>query len=103
MVVQESDVVALVKAEWLEMEKCDRIKYMLKMKRTEMLLYVIWELWEFSRIMPKLVKGTTIQLKVSLTQMGFTREEECLGAGEGEISVLDILNWKCKWVIHLKM
>lgn len=42
--------------------------------------------------MPKLVKGTTIQQKVSLTQMGFTREEGCLGAREGEISVLDILN-----------
>jgi len=92
MVVQERDVVALVKAESLEMQKVDRIKIYVEDKRTEMLLYVIWELWEFSRIMPKLVKGTTIQLKVSLTQIGFTGEEACLGAGEAEISVLDIFN-----------
>ena len=65
MVGQERDV-ALVKAESLEVEKVDRSKIYVEDKRTEMLLYVIWELWEFSRIMPKLVKGTTKQLKVSL-------------------------------------
>ena len=43
--------------------------------------------------MPKLVVAdTTIWLEVSLTEMGLTRKEQCLGAGRGEISVLDILN-----------
>lgn len=43
---------------------------------------MIWELWEFSRIMPKLaVADTTIWLEVSLTEIGLSTKEECLGAG----------------------
>lgn len=99
MVVQGRDAVAVIKAESLEMGKPGGIKmYVIDKKNRNVYIFDLGlKLWEFSRLMTKLVADRTIWLEVPLTEMANTREKEYLGVcQEGEISVLDIFNLKCK-------
>lgn len=70
----------LIKAESLETGKPGKLKiYVKDKKNTNVYIFDLGlELWEFSRMMLKLVAGTTIQLEVPITEMENTREKEYL-------------------------